>query len=96
MTARDYTCLYCSRRFSDPRGCQYDPDDERPVVYGSELYPLSSGPTCRDCMAPKGKEHHAYCLCTECSSCHNQFHPGTTCEEDAKFRESLPGTGAAA
>ena len=83
MTAPVYACDYCERPYSDPRGCEYLDDDPRPMRYGSECHPLSTGPTCRDCAAPKGTEHHAYCLATECADCHRQFHPGMTCEEDA-------------
>ena len=77
------TCAYCGRGFADVRGCQYVAGDPRPMSYGSECHPLSLAPTCHDCRAPKGTEHHAYCLATECpQSCHRQFHPGLTCEED--------------
>jgi len=77
------SCTYCERPYGDPRGCEYLDRDERPLTYGSELHPISAGPTCRDCGTPKGAAHHAYCLCTECPDCHRQFHPGITCQEDA-------------
>ena len=86
------TCQYCQRALSDPRGCDYFDRDPKPMTYGSECHPLSIGPTCNDCGAPKSTEHHAYCLATECPvSCHRQFHPGMTCDEDAELT-----TGAAA
>ena len=78
-------CDYCKRPFSDPRGCLYEPADERPATYGFEAHPLSSGPTCRDCGAPKGTEHHAECLAAECRSCQRQWHAGLSCEEDARL-----------
>lgn len=76
---------YCGRRYTDKRGCEFLDEDERPVPYGSEVHPVSTGPTCRDCSTPKGREHHATCLCTECADCHRQWHPGMTCAEDAKI-----------
>lgn len=88
-------CPYCERPYSDKRGCEYLDDDERPVRYGDEVHPFSVGPTCRDCATPQGKEHHVGCACTECPSCHNQWHPGTSCAEDAAFYASLrPGEAA--
>lgn len=89
----EFTCTYCLRPFSDPRGCDWQDGDPKPTTYGSECHPLTIGPTCRDCSAPKGRDHHAYCLQTECTACHRQFHPGLTCEEDAKL--TMP-PGAAA
>ena len=89
-------CTYCERPLSDPRGCEYEPGDERPVLYGEEVHPFSIGPTCRDCATPRDKEHHAYCLCTECARCHNQFHPGMSCEEEAQFHAELRTGGTAA
>ena len=86
------TCQYCERPYSSPHGCDYLKGDEKPVTYGEELHPVSTGPTCRDCATPKGKEHHAYCLATECADCHRQFHPGMSCAEDAE----LTAGGAAA
>jgi hypothetical protein len=85
------TCTYCERPFSSPNGCDYLADDEKPLTYGSELHPLSEGATCRDCGTPKGREHHVECLCTECPTCHRQWHPGMSCREDAELT-----TGAAA
>ena len=88
------TCPECKRAYADPRGCL--PFDGGPLAYGSELDPISSGPTCRDCGAPKGTEHHAGCACTECPSCHRQYHGGMTCEEDAQFHAELRTGGTAA
>lgn len=79
------TCDYCTRSFTDPRGCEYLDADERPVVYGAELHPASESEVCRDCGAPKGTYHHVECLCTECPGCHRQWHPGLTCEADAEL-----------
>lgn len=77
------TCPYCERPYADPRGCAYHPEDARPKVYGSELYPLSHGDTCRDCGAPKGTPHHAGCACTECPICHDQWHGNDmSCEKN--------------
>ena len=90
------TCTYCERPYSDERGCEYTDGDERPVLYGEEVHPISTCPTCRDCGSPRGKEHRAYCLCTECSTCHSQFHPGMTCEEGAQFHAELRAGGTAA
>ena len=90
------TCTYCRRPFSDPRGCEYLPGDEQPVIYGEELHPFGDGPTCRDCGTARGRRHHAFCLATECPTCHNQFHPGSTCDEDAKFHAELRTGGTAA
>ena len=66
------TCPYCQRHLDDARGCEY----LEPVVYGAEQHPLSTSLTCRDCAAPLGTRHHAECSCTECASCHRQFHGG--------------------
>ncbi len=78
-------CDYCERPYTGRRGCDYLDGDEKPITYGEELHPLSSSPRCRDCGTPKGREHHATCLATECAACHRQWHPGATCEEDAKI-----------
>ena len=89
----ELTCTYCERHFSDPRGCDYVDGDAKPMRYGSECHPLSLGPACYDCGAPKDTEHHAYCLATECpESCHRQFHPGMDCDEN---RELVTGGRAA-
>ena len=77
------TCTYCLRSFADPRGCDWQDGDPKPPTYGSECHPMATGPTCYDCGAPKGRDHHAYCLACECVECHRQFHPGMTCAEDA-------------
>lgn len=77
------TCIYCRRAFTDPRGCEWDDGDPKPPTYGTECHPLSIAPDCYDCGAPKGTEHHAYCLAVECTACHRQWHPGMTCEADA-------------
>ncbi len=79
------TCTYCERPYADRRGCEWDEDDPQPPTYGTECHPLSIAPTCYDCSAPKGTEHHAYCLATECTACHRQWHPGLSCEVDAKL-----------
>lgn len=79
------TCLYCERPFSDPRGCDWMPGDPKPPTYGTECHPLSFADTCSDCGSPKGTEHHAYCLDTECLECHRQWHAGITCHENAKL-----------
>ena len=79
------TCAYCERPYSDPRGCAYIAGDPKPPTYGTECHPLAIAPTCHDCGAPKGREHHATCLQAECVACHRQFHPGMTCEEDAEL-----------
>jgi hypothetical protein len=85
------TCLYCGRLYSDPRGCDWIAGDPKPPAYGTECHPLSIGATCHDCGSPKGTEHHAYCLATECTDCHRQWHPGLSCSEDA---ELTTGTAA--
>lgn len=87
------TCPECRRPYGDPLGCDWDYTDFRPVLYGAERNPISSGPTCRDCGTPRGTMHHAGCACTECPSCHNQWHGvDTSCDEDARLRS---GGGAA-
>lgn len=85
------TCLYCERPYADPRGCEWLEGDPKPPTYGSECHPLSTGPTCYDCGTPREREHHAYCLATECTACHRQGHIGP-CDEDA----ALTTAGAAA
>ena len=67
------TCEYCTRPYADPRGCEYLDDDTKPVKYGEELDPLSTTPTCRDCAAPLGTEHHVACTKAECPTCHGQW-----------------------
>ena len=79
----DFTCPECRRPYGDPEGCDWSYTEFRPIVYGAEQNPLSSGPTCRDCATPKGATHHAGCSCTECPSCHNQWHGlETSCEDN--------------
>lgn len=95
----DPRCPYCRRRYADVRGCKPGlPGEIDPVLYGDEWYPFSDepGPTCRDCGAPKGLIHHADCSCSECPSCHRQYHGGMTCEEDAQFHAELRSGGTAA
>ena len=53
------SCTYCLRPLSDLRGCEWDDGDPKPPTYGTECHPLSIAPTCYDCGAPKGTEHHA-------------------------------------
>lgn len=73
MPPKTSTCPYCLRAFADPRGCQYDPDDTKPVTYGAELYPMSASATCTDCAAPLGTEHHVECAKAECPTCRGQW-----------------------
>ena len=69
-----FTCPECKRPYGDARGCDWAYTTFRPVLYGAERYALSAGPTCRDCATPRGTMHHAGCACTECPSCHLQWH----------------------
>jgi len=87
------TCPYCERTLADPRGCEYQDGDTRPVEYGQEQHPLSTSDRCRDCGAPMGTMHHVACLCSECPRCHGQF--GLCFAIDCEAARSLVTGGAA-
>ena len=80
----DPRCPYCRRRYTDPRGCKPGlPHEIDPALYGEEVHPISSSPTCSDCGAATGAIHHVACPVAECVSCHRQHHGGMSCAEDA-------------
>ena len=88
----EFTCPECQRPYGDGRGCDWDYTAFQPVLYGAEVHPISIGPSCRDCGTPSGASHHAGCSCSECPSCHRQWHGvDMTCAEDA---ELTTGTAA--
>lgn len=100
-------CTYCSRPFTDLRGCDFD-EDPAPVLFGSEsdafadLFganpaELNPGPECSDCGTPRGKAHHAECLKSECPSCHHQFGlcGSVDCDEVWAWSTGRGGTHAA-
>lgn len=83
-------CTYCEKPYTVD-SCAYLDDDERPVTFGAERGSPSSQDRCTDCGVKRGGDHHVSCTQAECALCDRQWHPGLTCEEDAKLT-----TGAAA
>jgi hypothetical protein len=82
----DPRCPFCRRRYADPRGCKPGlPGEIDPVLYGEEVHPISSSPTCADCGAGTGAIHHVACSCAECPNCRELFHGSMSCDENRQL-----------